>query len=266
MALALRMIKQTKVYKLLTGFRGSTAVDINTIQFLLYKFSYLVMDFPQIKEIDINPFGIDEHGGIVLDAKIILDESIIKSPIRPYSHLVISPYPSGYIKRATLKSGKIITLRPIRPEDEPMEAEMFTHFSEETQRFRFFTRIKDISHQLLIRYTQIDYDREIAIIAEDEVDNRHIMMGVARLIADPYMDTAEFAIVVADPWQQQGLGTLMMDYILEIAKERNIRKVYAYVLPDNVKMLSMMKERQFEIRKKEDNMIAELTLQPHETS
>jgi acetyltransferase len=152
MALAMRMIEQTKVYKLLKGFRGTAGIDIEVVQFLLYKFSYLVMDFPEIKEIDINPFGVDKQGGMVLDAKIILDEVVIHAPIKPYSHLV----------------GSKITLRPIRPEDEPMEAEMFTHFSEETQRFRFFTRIKDITHHLLIRYTQIDYDREIAIIAQKE--------------------------------------------------------------------------------------------------
>lgn len=260
MSLAMRMIKGTKVYKLLSGFRGATPVDISVIQFLLYKFSYLVMDFPEIKEVDINPFGIDEKGGIVLDAKIILDESVVHSEIRPYSHLVISPYPSNYVKSVTLPSGKNITLRPILPEDEPMEAEMFTHFSHETQRFRFFTRIKDITHQLLIRYTQIDYDREIAIIAQEDIDGKKLMLGVARLIADPYRETAEFAIVVADPWQKIGLGSVLMDYILEIARERQIKKIYAYVLPDNDKMLTMMKKRNFEIKKSEDNMRAELIL------
>ena len=260
MALAMRMITGTKVYRLLSGFRGSPGVDISTIQFLLYKFAYLVMDFPEIKEIDINPFGIDEHDGLVLDAKIILDETVIHQPIRPYSHLVISPYPSKYVKHITTKSGKTVTLRPIRPEDEPMEREMFTHFSPETQRLRFFTRIKDITHQLLIRYTQIDYDREIAIIAETSDNSTKSMMGVVRLIGDAYAENAEFAIVVADPWQHEGLGSILMDYILEIAKDRKIKKIYAYILPDNDRMLSMMKKRNFTIAKSEDNMIAELVL------
>jgi acetyltransferase len=259
MALAMRMIQKTKVFKLLSGFRGTTGIDVSAIQFLLYKFSYLVMDFPEIKEIDINPFGVDEHGGMVLDAKIILDEEIIRKPIKPYSHLVISPYPSKYIKQVKLKSGADVILRPIRPEDEPMEGEMFTHFSEETERFRFFTRIKDITHQLLIRYTQIDYDRELAIIAEITQNSSKKMMGVARVIADPYGETAEFAIVVADPWQHQGLGGILMDYILEIAKERGIRKLYSYVLPDNNKMLSMMEKRHFVVSKSDDLMRSELT-------
>lgn len=260
MALALHMIQKTKIYKLLSGYRGTPGVDVSAIQFLLYKFSYLIIDFPEIKEIDINPFGVDEKGGIVLDAKIILEESALHIPMKPYSHLVISPYPSKYIKHVTLNSGKEITLRPIRPEDEPMEGEMFTHFSKETQRFRFFTPFKDITHQLLIRYTQIDYDREIAIIAEDTTDGKKQMTGVARFIGDPYGDTAEFAIVVADPWQQQGLGKQLMDYIIEIAKERGIKKMYAYVLPDNAKMLSMMEKHGFVLSKSDDLMRAELIL------
>jgi len=259
MALALLMIQRTKIYKLLSGYRGTAGIDITAIQFLLYKFSYLVMDFPEIKEIDINPFGVDEHGGMVLDAKIILDEAIVRKPIKPYSHLVISPYPSKYIKFVKLTSGKDVTLRPIRPEDEPLEAEMFTHFSEETQRFRFFTLVKDITHQLLIRYTQIDYDRELAIIAEENENNKKQMTGVVRVIADPYGETAEFAIVVADPWQHQGLGGILMDYILEIAKERGIKKLYSYVLPDNNRMLTMMEKRGFIVSRSEDLMRSELT-------
>lgn len=218
------------------------------------------MDFPEIKEIDINPFGVDGSGGIVMDAKIILDETIIRSPIKPYAHLVISPYPSKYIKKITLSDGKDVILRPIRPEDEPMEAEMFTKFSQETQRFRFFTRIKDITHELLIRYTQIDYDREIAIIAEGNENGTKRMFGVVRLIADPYNETAEFAIVVADPWQHAGLGGILMDYILEIAKERDIKKIFAYVLPDNTKMLDMMKKRNFSVQTKEDTLLVERTM------
>ncbi|MDP8211120.1 MAG: acetate--CoA ligase family protein, partial [Candidatus Stygibacter australis] len=191
MALAMRLIEDTKIYKLIKGYRGMPGADIPAIQFLLYKFSYLLMDFPQIKEIDINPYGVDERGGIVLDAKVILDDSVEVDPNNPYKHLVISPYPSHYIKDIKLDTGLAVTLRPIRPEDEFLEKEMFSNFSERTQRFRFFQLIKDISHEQLIRYTQIDYDREIAIIAEVSDEGRHKMAGVARLIADQYNETAE---------------------------------------------------------------------------
>jgi acetyltransferase len=178
--------------------------------------------------------------------------------MRPYEHMVISPYPEEYIKKEKLKNGKAVVLRPIRPEDEPMEAEMFTQFSKETQRFRFFTLIKDITHELLIRYTQIDYDREIAIIAELSEDQKKKMAGVVRLIADAYNQTAEFAIVVADPWHNLGLGNLLTDYILEIARKRDIKKVYANVLPDNYIMEHIFKKRGFKISHQEDVLYAEL--------
>jgi len=265
MALALRMIQKTKIYKLLNGYRGAPKIDINIIQFLLYKFSYLVIDFPEIKEIDINPFGIDEHGGVVLDAKIILDETVTYNPEKPYEHLVISPYPSNYIKHVVVQDDRHITLRPIRPEDEPMEAEMFTHFSEQTQKFRFFELIKDISHQMLIRYTQIDYDREIAIIAEEKISDIKRMLGVARIIGDSYGEKAEFAIVVADPYQHLGLGNMLMDYILEIAKDRHMKTIYAYMLPENTKMITMMQKRGFVCTPSDDTIKATLTLAYHET-
>ncbi len=166
MSLAQHLIDGTKISALFKGYRGTAAVDVSAIQFLLYKVAYLVMDFPEIKEMDLNPFAIDENGGIVLDAKIILDETIAEKTVKPYSHMVICPYPKEYERLFQMKNGKSVLLRPIRPEDEPMEAEMFSTFSEETKRFRFFSPIKDTTHEMLIRYTQIDYDREIAIIAE----------------------------------------------------------------------------------------------------
>ncbi|MCF7920752.1 MAG: acetate--CoA ligase family protein [Candidatus Cloacimonetes bacterium] len=258
MALAMRLIEDTKIYKLIKGYRGMPGADIEAIQFLLYKFSYLLMDFPQILEIDINPFGVDERGGIVLDAKVILDDKVVIDEKNPYKHLVISPYPSKYIKDIVLDNGLPVTLRPIKPEDELMEKEMFSNFSERTQRFRFFQLIKDISHDQLIRYTQIDYDREIAIIAEVTDEGRKKMAGVARLIADQYNETAEFAIVIADPWHSHGLGNKITDYILEIAKTHGIKTVYASILAVNHIMLHMFRTRGFKLTKVEDGYYAEI--------
>ncbi|MFC1485681.1 acetate--CoA ligase alpha subunit [Candidatus Latescibacterota bacterium] len=261
MALAMRIIEDTKIYNLLKGYRGMKGVDIKSIQFLLYKFAYLVSDFPEIKEIDINPFSVDENGGSVLDAKVILDEKIVgRKKVQPYSHMVISPYPDEYITTVRMKNGVEAVLRPIRPEDEPLEAEMFTRFSEQTQRFRFFQLIKNITHEMLTRYTQIDYDREIAIIAEVKEEGTKKMAGVVRLIADPYKETAEFALVVADPWHNQGLGNKFTDYILEIARKWKIKKVYANVLHNNHIMLHMFRKRNFTIIRNEEDCYAELKL------
>lgn len=247
MSLAMRLIEGTKIYKLLKGYRGMPGVDIEAIKFLLYKFAYLVADFPELKEVDINPFAVDEHGGIVLDAKVILDKKIAEQGVKPYSHLVISPYPKEYIKKIKFKNGRVALLRPIKPEDEPEEAELIKTFSQETLRQRFFVPIKDITHELLVRFTQIDYDREIAIVAEINEKGKKKFAGVTRLIADPYNETAEFAIAVGDPWQHQGLGNKLTDYILEIAKKRKIKKVYAKFLKDNKAMRRILEKRGFRI-------------------
>jgi acetyltransferase len=260
MSLAMRLIEDTKIYKLLKGYRGMPGVDIQAIQFLLYKFAYLVADFPEIKELDINPLAIDEYGAIVLDAKVILDKKIIGREIQPYSHLVISPYPKEYITDYKMANNETAVIRPIRPEDEPLEAEMFKAFSPKTQRHRFFGLIKDITHELLVRYTQIDYDREIALVAIIRKQGRDKMIGVVRLITDPSNEIAEFAVVVADPWQGQGLGNKFTDYILKIAQKRGIKKVWAKFLRDNKPMVTIFKKRKFSITYKGNTGFAELGL------
>jgi acetyltransferase len=251
MALSQRMIEGTKIFRLLKGYRGVAGVDVQSIQFLLYKFAYLIMDFPQIRELDINPFVVDEEGEVVLDAKVILDEVQPDTTAKPYSHLVISPYPKEYEKPVVMRDGTHVLLRPIRPEDEPMEAEMFRTFSKETERFRFFGPIGSVTHEMLIRYTQIDYDREIAIIAETEEGGARRMLGVVRLISDPYNQKGEFAIVIGDPWQKKGLGGEMMDVMLRIARERGVRMVYAFLLEDNFTMLHMFESRGFTVSREE---------------
>ncbi|MCK4540285.1 bifunctional acetate--CoA ligase family protein/GNAT family N-acetyltransferase [Candidatus Parcubacteria bacterium] len=247
MALSLNLIKETKIYKLLKGYRNMPGVDIQSIQYLLYKFAYLVADFPEIKELDINPFAVDKEGGVVLDAKVLLDKKVIGKKLKPYEHLVISPYPKEYIYTFKLKGGKDVVIRPIRPEDEPMEAEMFATFSKETQRHRFFQQIKEITHELLQSFTQIDYDREMALIAEITERKKKKMIGVVRLIADPLDNTAEFAIVVGDPWQFKGLGSEFTRLILNIAKERGVKKIYAKYFNDNKIMENIFKKYNFKI-------------------
>ena len=247
MALSQRIIENTKAYKLLQGFRGMPGVDLEQVQFLLVKFSYLLMDLPEIKEVDINPFAIDEHGGLALDAHIVLDEDYVSNPRRPYDHLVICPYPTQYRKEIELKDGQKAILRPIRPEDEPMERAMFDHVSKQSIYFRFFSQSFDVSHQSLSRYTQIDYDREMALIALVEEGGEQKMAGVVRAVHDAWNETAEYAILVADPWQDKGLGTALTDFILEITRERGIQKIYAEVLHLNEVMSHVLKKRGFKV-------------------
>jgi acetyltransferase len=258
MALSKRLMEGTKIYQLLKGYRGMEGVDINAIQFLLYKFAYLVMDFPEIKEIDINPFAVDEKGGVVLDAKIVLDESTAGKEIVQYSHLAISPYPKEYVTKFIMKNGETAVLRPIKPEDELLLAEMFKSLSKETQRLRFFKQIGDVTHELLARYTQIDYDREISIVAEINDKGKKRLVGAVRLMANTYDKSAEFAILVTDEWQSQGLGNKFTDYVLDIAKKKGIDRIYAKICPDNMVIAHMFKKRGFDIKKRDDFLFAEL--------
>ncbi len=251
MMLAQRLIEQTKSYEVLKGYRAYSAVDLEQLKFTLCKFSYLLMDFPMIKELEINPFSIDETGAVALDGFIQLD---VKQPITSrysYPHLAISPYPTQYIKTILLKNGATALLRPILAEDEPLEAELFDYLSENTIYFRFFGYRPKLTHDLLTRFTHIDYDREMAIVAEVEVAGKKRLAGVVRIIADAWNEAAEYAIVVADDFQGQGLGKALTSYILEIAKERGIQKVFASVLAINQRMLNMFKSRGFDLQRED---------------
>ena len=265
MALAKRIMEKTKAFRLLEGYRGMPKVNMEVIQFLLVKFSYLLMDFPEIREIDINPFAVDEKGGFALDAHIVLEKDLPAVKGLPYQHLVISPYLGQYVKKVQLKNGKEVLLRPIRPEDEPMEAEMFKTLSKQSIYYRFFGYVPEVNHDFLIRFTQIDYDREMAIIAEIDTDEGKKMAGVVRIVCDAWKETAEFAIVVADPWQGNGLGQQMTDFIFEIAKDMDIGKIVAYVLQTNLVMLDMLQKRGFltnEIKSGEYFLELDLTPKP----
>lgn len=263
MALARHLIQETKIYSLLRGYRKLPAVQIRDLLFLLYRFAYLVIDFPQILEIDINPFAIDEHEGIVIDASIVLDAHYDPAKSKPYQHLVISPYPVQYIKSITLRNGQQITLRPIRPEDAPLEVELFDYLSKETIYFRFFGYIPSLDHGMLSRFTHIDYDREMAIVAEiDNEAGKKQLIGVVRCVGDAWNDSTENAIVIADTWQGMGLGTLMMDYIIEIAREKGYRRIYGTLLKQNKAMYLLYQKHGFRLYAEDhETYTAELLLQ-----
>ncbi len=242
-----RMLEDTKIYKLLKGYRGSPPVDLKKLEQTILLFSQLLTDFPQIKEIDINPLLINEREAVVLDARIVIDkESVCKSFV-PHEHLVISPYPKKYETLWSLRNGQDVLLRPIKPEDEPMWLEMFQNFSEESIRYRFFQMLKDTPHEVRVRYCNIDYDREIAIVAELLEEGRRKILGVSRVSIEPDGKSGEMAFIVGDRWQNLGLGTKMVDYSLDIAKEMGVEEVYAIMLPDNYRALSLTKKMGFDL-------------------
>jgi len=263
--LARRIMEETKVYQLLKGYRNVPPADIRLLEEMMVRFSQMLVDFPQLKEVDINPLFINEKEAFALDARVVIDKERVFRKLEPHEHLVISPYPKKYETLWKLRDGRTVLLRPIKPEDEPLWLEMFQNFSEESIRYRFFQIIKDTPHEVRVRYCNIDYDREIAIVAELNEEGRRKILGVVRLSIEPNGKAGEIAFIVADPWQGLGLGTKMVDYMIEICKDRGLETIYGIMLPDNHRAISLMKKMGFNIEYLDDGTVkATLNLKEEE--
>lgn len=201
--LARRLMEDTRVHRMIQGYRGKSPADMRQLEEIIVRFSNLIVDFPEIAEIDVNPLAISAGKAYAVDARIVIDKNAVRYP-SPYSHLVITPYPTRYVMPWKLTDGMEVLLRPIRPEDEPLEHEMLTTLSEETLRGRFFQVIRNITHEMLIRYCNIDYDREMAIVGEVREGEKRKIIGIGRLIIEPDFEKGEFAVVVHDRYQGRG--------------------------------------------------------------
>ena len=250
-----RMMEETKVYQLLKGYRNVPPANIRLLEEIMVLFSQMLVDFPQLKEVDINPLFIDSEEAYAFDARILIDRQKVFERLEPHQNLVISPYPKKYEQLWTMRDGRQILLRPIKPEDEPLWDEMFQTFSEQSIRYRFFQIIKDTPHETRVRYCNIDYDREIAIVPELTEDGKRKILGVVRVGIEPNGKAGEIAFIVADPWQCLGLGTKMVDYAIEIAKDMKIETLYAIMLADNLRAISLMKKMGFAIEYSEDGTV-----------
>jgi len=214
---------------------------------IIIRLSYLAADYPEITELDINPLLISQKNAIALDARIVVDTSLLNKSFRPYEHLAMKPYPEEYIKEMKLPDGTDVIFRPIKPEDEPLWMELLGSCSRESiySRFRYFFQWQ--SHEVATRYCYIDYDREIAIVAEIREGNKRKLIGVGRLIADPDHETVEYAILISDAWQNRDIGGILTDYCFEIAKHWGLKKIVAQTTSDNQRMISVFQKRGFEI-------------------
>lgn len=250
--LARRLMEETAIYKHLESIGKSSSV-IKLLEEILVKYSQLVIDFPEIREMDVNPLIVDKNGAVAVDARITIDEETILHEVQHHEHLVISPYPKKYITQWKLKDETPVVFRPIKPEDETLVQELFNSFSEETMRFRFFQILKDVSHETLTRYCNIDYDREVAIVAETQKDKTRIL-GVVRLISEPGSKRGEFSVVVGDQWQGLGLGSKLMDYIVEVGRDIGLGSIYGYVMSSNSKMISLCTKKGFKMEPLDEEM------------
>jgi acetyltransferase len=249
--LARRIIERTAIYR--HAASGGNSFDLKLLEEILAKFSQLVIDFPEIKEMDINPLFADENNVVAVDARIMIDSERILQDVHPHEHLVMAPYPNKYVTKWKLKDGTPVVLRPVKPEDETLFQELFKSLSEDTMRFRFFQIIKDVTHEFLTRLCNIDYDREMAIVAETQQDKKRII-GAVRLIAEPGRNSGEFAVVVGDEWQGQGLGSKLLDYVIDIGKDIKLEEIYGYVVSDNVKMIHLCASKGFKMEPVEEGV------------
>ncbi|OPY80281.1 MAG: Succinyl-CoA ligase (ADP-forming) subunit alpha [Syntrophus sp. PtaU1.Bin005] len=249
--LAKMLMEETKAYKLVQGWRGKPPADLEELEATLILFSYLVAGFPEIAEIDINPLAISDGKLYALDARIILDKAYRKSADL-YPHLVITPYPTRFITTFLLPDGTEVTLRPIRPEDEPLERELLETLSEESRRTRFFSSFRNVTREWLIMFCNIDYDRHIALVAEISEQGKQKIIGVARLIINPDFSSGEIAVLIHDRYQRKGIGQKLMETVLNIARLKELPEIYGEVLTDNREMLNLSRKNGFSIKRLPD--------------
>jgi acetyltransferase len=244
--LARSLIARTRVSRILKAYRNVPAADERAVELLLVKLAQLVADFPEIREIDLNPVLADETGVIAVDARVSV-AAVEKMPrgARGNPRFAIRPYPTEWERHLKLQDGTAILVRPVRPEDEPLYPPFFAAVTPADLRLRFFAPIKEFTHAFIARFTQIDYARAMAFIAIEETTGT--MLGVVRLHADANYETGEYAILVRSDLKAHGLGWLLMQLIIEYARAEGIRTIKGQVLQENTAMLEMCRELGFQI-------------------
>jgi acetyltransferase len=246
LALARRLIARTRVSRILKAYRNVPAADEQAIALLLVKLAQLAADFPEIREIDLNPVLADETGVIAVDARM----SVL--PVEPrrrgpsgHPRFAIRPYPKEWERHVTLPDGTALLVRPVRPEDEPLYPPFFAAVTQQDLRLRFFAPVKEFSHTFIARFTQNDYARAISFLAIEESSGQ--MLGAVRIHADANYDAAEYAILIRSDLKGHGLGWLLMQYMIEYARAEGLRSIHGQVLQENTTMLQMCRELGFHI-------------------
>ena len=245
--LARRLIERSRVHESLAEWRGMPAANVDALETVLLRVSEMVCELPQLREMDINPIIVDEHGALAVDARIVVDHA----PSTPgrYDHLAILPYPAGLEREWPMKGGGVYTVRPIHPDDAEMLQALVRGMSDESRYFRFASTMPEMPARMLARYTLIDYDREMALVAvlKDAATGSERIIAVSRYITNPDQTTCEFSLAVADDMAGQGLGTRMMLAIIDVARGRGLSEIIGLILSNNQRMLKLMRDLGFTI-------------------
>ena len=247
--LARRMMERTRIYEVLHGARGEQPADLAALEQLLVRFSHLVAEQPRIKEIDIDPLLVSSGMMVALDARMILHDH--NTPESDLPALAIRPYPTQYVTPWKLRDGTPVTIRPIRPEDEPLMVAFHKTLSEESVHLRYFGALKleqRVAHDRLTRICFNDYDREIALVADNKRrDGGHEILGVGRLSRAHGFEEGEFAIVISDQWQGHGLGTQFLKLLVRIGRQEKLNRIIGHILSDNIAMQRISKKVGFDL-------------------
>jgi acetyltransferase len=243
--LAHDLIDRTKAAKMLASFRSKPAANMELLVDILLRVSNMACELPWIQEMDINPLMVDDKGAVAVDARIRVEYP--KPSTDPYNHLAIHPYPAHLVSPVQLSDGTEIVIRPIRPEDAEIEQAFIRKLSPESRYFRFMNSISELSLEMLVRFTQIDYHDEMALIAVWSDDDGEEEIGVVRYMTNVDRRTCEFALVVSDQWQGKGIARLLMRNLIEVARDRGLETMEGQVLNNNFRMLDLMARLNFRI-------------------
>ncbi len=263
--LARRMMERTKIYKALAGVRGRAPVDRSALEQILIRFSQLVSEVPRIKEADLNPLLASPDAIVALDARVLLHDWSVSDQDLPRT--AIRPYPSAYVEKWIARDGSSIAIRPIRPEDEPKMVRFHERLSDRSVYLRYFHHLPlsaRVTHERLTRACFIDYNREMALVAEtvNADSGEGEIVGVGRLTREHSSAEAEFALLVSDPLQERGLGTELLRRLVALARNEGIRRVFGEILTENRAMQEICRQLGFDVRySAEDGMVeASITL------
>jgi len=252
--LSQRLIQRVRSAETLGEWHGAPAANLEAIEHILLRVSEMVCALPQLREMDINPLIVDESGALAVDARVVIDPA--QPSLHHYDHLAILPYPSNYTQDWPMPGGGQYTLRPVKPDDANMLQDFVRKLSDQSRYYRYVSSMRELSVPMLARYTLIDYDREMALVAvckerapdgNGEFTETERMIGVSRFIANPDLSSCEFSLVVADEFSGQGLGSRLMLSIMDVARNKGLTEIDGLVLAKNTGMLKLMKSLGFQV-------------------
>ena len=245
------LIRETRIAKMLGAFRNMAPANMDALEDVLLRVSEMACELPLIKEMDINPLILDENSALAADARVVVEYR--QPDADRYAHMAIYPYPAQLVSQWQLADGTDITIRPIRPEDADIEKKFVHDLSDESKYFRFMNSMQELTDNMLVRFTQLDYSREMALIAVVEEQGSEIELGVARYAINPDGDSCEFALVIADNMQGKGLGQKLMTALMEAARDKGLKAIEGEVLSNNHNMLKLMTRLGFATKSSEED-------------